>query len=492
MATLDPNGVGDVEVGYYRSLKPGSRVFLWYSDDNVWHENLIAHVVGGDEVVLWTPDGDLYIESVACKGDVGPVKLRGLKPHGKLPRFTKPVYRFKTAISDDDIRRIVRDGYNLAVKEGRSPMVPTEVVDSHNAVVAIDDFFGGPFLPRRLIGKTNPFGAAAAVNADDGTNTPKNAVIVRPAAADSVWLAAEPLGGLVLGQEVSLNQDSDVQVGDRTALALRNGKWVKVELVLLSDVPDYADSRRRLFGQLLPAVEVPSPKVPAEKENDEQVSDGQGKSDHGDVRTLWVDYDDHGERFKRWRDVCAESFAPAFESKPLEGPCTALHLIKHCERQGGDPRLWLQLWLRSKHIESSDRTWHETKVLVDVLYYAGTFDQVNIPGLMSLEVVCRRLQAIVDAYTHPNKPSWENAKIFTGQGTPEDIVSPTFRTYAVKRNKEELELLQARQKVRELRGSPAVGLDDGHDATSALPKKPSKPAKSKGKGRGGDDGQQDA
>ncbi len=122
------------------------------------------------------------------------------------------------------------------------------------------------------------------------------------------------------------------------------------------------------------------------------------EEDDKEVRTLWVDYDEHGERFKRWRDVCCESYAPAFEEKPLEGPCTAPHTIKH-ERHGGDPRLWLQLWMRSNHIESGDRTYHEMKVLVDSLYFAGTFDQVNIPALMAMEVICLRIQAIVDAYT---------------------------------------------------------------------------------------------
>ena len=68
------------------------------------------------------------------------------------------------------------------------------------------------------------------------------------------------------------------------------------------------------------------------------------------------------------------------------------------------------------------------KVLCDALYMCGTFDQVNIPALMSMETICRRIQAIVDAYSNPNRPSWENAKLFSGQGTPEDIVSPSFRT----------------------------------------------------------------
>lgn len=234
-------------------------------------------------------------------------------------------------------------------------------------------------------------------------------------------MAAEPLGGLTLGQEVSLNAETDVECGDRHALMLRGGDWVKAEMIPASEAPDYADKRRALFraGVLTGAGSS------KDKVKDNRADDAEGD---GEVRTLWVDFDEHGERFKRWRDVVKESFTPVFEDRPLEGPSTALHLIQHAERHGGDPRLWLQLWCRSKHIEQTDRTYHAMKVLCDALYMCGTFDQVNIPALMSMETICRRIQAIVDAYSNPNRPSWENAKLFSGQGTPEDIVSPSFRT----------------------------------------------------------------
>ena len=81
-------------------------------------------------------------------------------------------------------------------------------------------------------------------------------------------------------------------------------------------------------------------------------------------------------------------------------------------------------------METTDRVYHELKVLCDALHYAGTHDQLNIPALISLEVLCRRVQSVVEAYTNPSRPSWEHA----------DIV-PVFRTHAVKKNKEELELL---------------------------------------------------
>ena len=152
--------------------------------------------------------------------------------------------------------------------------------------------------------------------------------------------------------------------------------------------------------------------------------------------------------------------------------------------------MWLQMWMRTKHISTTDRVYHEMKVLCDALFYAGTFDQVNIPALMGFEVVCRRMQAIVDAYADPSKPSWENAKLFTGQGSPEDLVSPTFRSYATKKNRDELELLQARQKVRELRGGHAVQVDDaGAEALDSLPQKAKATPKSHGKaGKGQVDG----
>ena len=476
MVQLSLEGIGDVEEACYQGLTSGSRVLLWYNDDNVWHEALIGLIVGDEDAYIYTPDADLYLESLGCKGVHGPVKLRGLGPRMTLPRNLRArVYRFKEKITDETIRRVVRESMALARSErGGEPEPPTHICNSDGMKVEIDVFFGGHFLTRRR--------TKTATAADD--KSPKNAAIVKPALGDYVWVAAEPLGGLILGQEVSLNAETDVQCGSHHAMALRRGEWVKVDLIKISDAGGYADQRRALFGAS-PAGSGECPQ-PAKIADEGDAGEGEDK----EVRTLWVDFDEHGDRYKRWRDVCKESYTPAFEAKPLEGPSTGLHLIKHAERHGGDPRLWLQMWMRTKHIESSDRTYHEMKVLTDALFYAGTFDQVNIPALMSMEVVCRRIQAIVDAYSNPSRPSWENAKIFAGQGTPEDIVSPTFRNYATKRNKEELELLQARQKVRELRGGAAVQHEDG-DVGESLPQKPPNKPNPKRKGAKGGGGQAD-
>ena len=481
---LDERGIGaGADLECYRSLKPGRRILLWYPDDHVWHETLICLIVGGEDAVIYTPDKDMYIESLGCKGVNGPSKIRRMDGSNRIPAGLRGrVYRFRDPVTDELVKGLIRDAIHLVKQElWQDAKTPPLVVNSACEEVTIDSFFGGSFVRNRL----GP--VKTGVEAANPTDCPRNARKVRSPPVDYVWLAAEPLGGLSLGQEMSLNEDTDVQIGDSCAIALRGGMWVKAELVKISDAFEYGGKRRSLFGQSIQPAE--KTLVDRLKPADETLAPDDGE-DKGDVRTLWIDYDEHGERYKRWRDVCCESHSPTLSDKPLDGPITGLHLINHVERHGGDPRLWLQLWLRAKHIEPTDRVAHEMRVLCDVLYYAGTFDQLNIPALVSLEVVCRRMQAVVDAYTNPSKPSWENAKIFTGQGSPEDLVSPTFRSYATRKNRDELELLQARQKVRELRGSPhAVQEEAPADALDSLPLKPKAKAKNRpGGGRGQGDG----
>ena len=45
-----------------------------------------------------------------------------------------------------------------------------------------------------------------------------------------------------------------------------------------------------------------------------------GDDPAADVRTLRVDYDNQGERYKSWRDVTRESTQETFPDTPLEGP----------------------------------------------------------------------------------------------------------------------------------------------------------------------------
>ena len=128
------------------------------------------------------------------------------------------------------------------------------------------------------------------------------------------------------------------------------------------------------------------------------------------------------------------------------------------------------LWINAKRLEMNDRVVHDMKVLTDCIYFAGIHDQVNAPALIFLEIICRRIQAIVGAHSTPGRVDWSDANAFTGEIDPEDCVDPALRNHVFQKKKVEPELQQTREKTRKLRGAPfADGEGDG-DVQEEAPK----------------------
>ena len=93
------------------------------------------------------------------------------------------------------------------------------------------------------------------------------------------------------------------------------------------------------------------------------------------------------------------------------------------QKFGGDPSNWMMQLAREEHIVATDRTWHELQVLTGVLQAAGTYDQLNLGLLASLEIVSRRIQAIADAHSVPCRIDWSNDRFFAGQAEVGDAVA---------------------------------------------------------------------
>ena len=64
---------------------------------------------------------------------------------------------------------------------------------------------------------------------------------------------------------------------------------------------------------------------------------GRGLDGEEDVRTLWIDYDSQGERFKEWRSVCQEASEHRYKDAPVPSPSVGVALCKHFFKHGGDP-----------------------------------------------------------------------------------------------------------------------------------------------------------
>ena len=67
----------------------GDAVLVWYSDDNVFHERCLLWPGRDDHWAVPTPDNDVYVEDLSCKGgrrtDAGGAPARrqeGASPQG--------------------------------------------------------------------------------------------------------------------------------------------------------------------------------------------------------------------------------------------------------------------------------------------------------------------------------------------------------------------------------------------------------------------------
>ena len=144
-----------------------------------------------------------------------------------------------------------------------------------------------------------------------------------------------------------------------------------------------------------------------------------------DLRTLWIDRDDQGQRFKEWKKVCLESSEERQADSPVAGPPSCLTLCKQVQHHGGNPKLWMHLWMKELGVSGKDRLFHEVTTLVEILHQGGTYDQLNVGAVASLEIASRRLIAIVEATSKLlDSPNWETARHYTGTSTIFDLAPP--------------------------------------------------------------------
>jgi hypothetical protein len=253
---------------------------------------------------------------------------------------------------------------------------------------------------------------------------------------------------------------------------------------LAGEEPDAAAGGRdgRESGGVWRHATRPEPK-PAAKEPSEAGSDALRPPD---LRVLYVDTDDTDTRYKEWRKVVLESKTVTYSDVPLDGPLSALNWCRHTHRFGGNPRLWFNEFARSKSIQSTDRVYHELSTLVDAIYHAGTYDQYNVGCSICVEVLARRIQSIVDAYSNPGRIDFTQARLFVGTSSLEDAIDPALRNYVARRSKDEAEIQNAREKARALAGPATPAAGGGAAQTGAPgPTRPKRAARKKaGEGAG--------
>ena len=496
-----------MEAGFWRKLVPGEYYEAHYSDDDVAHERLPLWPVGRGLWVVHSADGDSWIEDVSGKdGETGPSHTYGFGTRGGRAVTRPPLYRFRERPDRDTLKNLIMEAIELAQAE--DPEAAADVnIPKHVIVDGTERVTIARFLPE--------FVEFARAHAGAGDDSPKakakakgkakakptmHSTRVNPKAKDEsseeesaaddddVWLLCEPTEDGNIGDEVEVDPAVDAVAGARGLKSVGDG-WVLVEKVAADDVAGFVASiHKRARGVLEVGRGEPEGRKPRKGKRgagggvvDEAA--GHGDDDEADpvaadVRTLWVNWDEHGERWKDFRDAVRESTEEPFADSPLEGTRTALHMARMMDRTGGCPRRWLEQWLREKHIETGDRVAHEMRVLTEVLRTAACYDQLNVGSVIGIEILCRRIATVVEAYSDPNKLNWANAKFYAGVPSSEEVIHPALRTQVSKKAKEEAELATARVRTAGLRAQPYGAEDLGGG-------EPESPAGGKGGGRNG-------
>ena len=459
---------------------PGQIWAVFFEDDVYWHERLLLWRAGENQWYVLTPDLDLYVEDWSLGGGEGPVKI---KQKGTDFRYWSRVdgssYRFAEPIVDDQqLRSYIKQAYRDGVDQpGFDPdWRPSHVVDTKGVVQDAGVFLKDLLISHRLTGKGPGVRRGLGVReevADAGGQSADIASVkaIQAGRAEQVWIVTENIDGLKIGDPAPIDPGRDLMIGSHTGLIKTSSGWAKAELVEAAEAVELVKVRRGRHGAA-PAEDPP----PAVLDDESAV----------DARCLVVDFDNQGIRFKEWRSLISEVKDYGYDDWPFEGPATVTHLLKHMYKYGGDPKQWLEAWCRQKAISDQDRVKHELRCLMDVLHYGGTYDQLNLPILASFETVARRVQCIVDAYSAGgSSPDWGNAKLFTNYVGPDDVVMPQLRSWAARRGKEEVELYQARNRMRELKKhsnvleEAATSVADGSVPAGGPPKPKRRP---RGKG----------
>ncbi|CAE6957111.1 CACNA1H, partial [Symbiodinium sp. CCMP2456] len=372
-----------------------------------------------------------------------------MKVEALLCAWSLQLLEFSEVVSDEALKQSIAEILNelgdAVFADGA--WRPEKILLQDGSLVDATAFMGRHLVPRRVSGK-GPAGQSGAQRAPGPLAAPPEG---------HLWLSAESGPNVNVGDEVDILGLGGVRMDDSNAAFFLGGRWYRAELVKALDVDQYL--KERLVWD-----------PPAE-----------------DARTLAVDFDEHGERFKGWRQVVAESREYSYHDWPWEGPMTVLHTLKQTLKQGGNPKQWLLLWSRAKGVQEQDRVMHELRTITEALYQAGVYDQLNMACLSCFEVLCRRLASIVDAYAAggASAPDWGAARYITNIRGPEDIVAPQLRAWAAKRGKEEVELANARAKIKDHRRllPPDHEEADSSQTTSDAGAKAA--PKMRGRGRGG-------
>lgn len=314
------------------------------------------------------------------------------------------------------------------------------------------------------------------------------------------WYLCEPVGDIPVGTEVtmpsSFNPDHVMKnENGQSALVDLYGSIVRVQRMAAEAVPEWAARRRSMLGGGPRASTGPSASTGAGRggsttpTGEDAFASGAGESglaafrsalaarrgspdpvsvlqsgageglSSSDARTLPILVDRTGERWRDFSGVVSKVQFSDIEGWPLEGPRTALWVIKFVSRHGGSFQGRHTKWVSENRLERSDPLVQDHDTISEVMGWLCCVDQLDVSNLVGAESLLRKYQLIEEIKTTREEPGTEEHAYFKGKMKTLHgaCICPELTAWVADRVKSDNEILKQRSRATELRGLDPKG-----------------------------------
>ena len=109
-------------------------------------------------------------------------------------------------------------------------------------------------------------------------------------------------------------------------------------------------------------------------------------------------------------------------------------------------------WISQSGVPGGDRSVHEHFCLSKILEVGAEVDQLNLPSLVSFELIGRRLMLIESAHQYnPSNPDYSTAEDYMGWGVQKGaaLIAPHLKRHVADRARERASILKETRKHQE-------------------------------------------
>ena len=405
-----------------QAIRPNDVLYLDYGvEEEPWHERFIVDFAAGSDWLVLTPDGDLYVETIAVPPlsgvRIGPGDWR--LPAGLGSARGQPVYRFRERPTEAGLRALREEGRRL-IAIHRAQVMPLPDLEFGDPAPSFPP--PGPPLP--------PPGPPP------------------PSVVDGTWISIDPRAPWAVGMVFSAEHKAGFAYveGNMGLVRCGNGAAWAAQKVEPGREAATIEELRSLWSSVTPrdgGAREPDPPADA------------GGLFEEDARTLPVARNSAGERYRDLRSVSETCSEVPFDDWALAGPRTMRWWLQQVARTGNGVVARHQTWKHENNLKDDDHLCQLHEVLSEVVELLACVDQVDPGNLCGMEAAARHLQFVEYEVKKKadSKRSDSKAEFFLGRSkrTGGALISPELLKWVSDKAAQESAVLKEQRKAAEER-----------------------------------------